>query len=185
MTQFSWRLNASIFNPSQDGNMHAYATTKELKKKPFRIHSQIIKKTIGVQVTFISEVRLQKENFLAICDSFFRDLRIHFESQLGWEYAYVYQELKKKALKAKQKTKKNIKKINGLQVTFILEIKLQKYNFSANVTVFLSTYPSILNPCQDENHCRKKMFSKNLKKINFMFGKCGNINASCFWGFCC
>ena len=59
--------------------MHAYATTKELKKKPFRIHSQIIKKTIGVQVTFISEVRLQKENFLVICDSFFRDLRIYFE----------------------------------------------------------------------------------------------------------
>ena len=31
----------------------------------------------------------------------------------------------------------------------------------------------------------KEMFFKNLKMINFMFGKFGNINTSCFVGFCC
>ena len=35
----------------------------------------------------------------------------------------------------------------GIQVTFILEIKLQKYIFYQNPTIFLTTYSPILNPC--------------------------------------
>ena len=35
--------------------MHMYATTKELKKKAFRVKRQNIKWAIGIQVTFISE----------------------------------------------------------------------------------------------------------------------------------
>ena len=46
--------------------MHTYATTKELKKKAFRINSQNIEQVIGITVTFISEIKPQKEGFFSI-----------------------------------------------------------------------------------------------------------------------
>ena len=45
-----------------------YAKTKELKKKAFRINSQNIEQSIGILVTFMSEINLQKEKFLAKYD---------------------------------------------------------------------------------------------------------------------
>ena len=61
--------------------MHSYATTeKELKKMSFKINSQNIKQKFGKQVTFILEIKPQKERFLAKSDCFFRDLCIRFES---------------------------------------------------------------------------------------------------------
>ena len=39
--------------------MHMYTTTKQLKKV-FTINTQIINPKIGVQVTFILEIKLQK-----------------------------------------------------------------------------------------------------------------------------
>ena len=47
-----------------------YATTKELKKKAFRINIQNMQQTIGILVTFIWEIKLQKENVLAKSDCF-------------------------------------------------------------------------------------------------------------------
>ena len=51
------------FEPYYDGSVHIYATTKELKKKAFKINSHNIKKEIGMQVTFIMGNNLQKEHF--------------------------------------------------------------------------------------------------------------------------
>ena len=48
-----------ILNPCYDGNVYAYATTKELKKKAFRINSQNLKQTID----FISEIKLKNNIF--------------------------------------------------------------------------------------------------------------------------
>ena len=62
---------ASISNPGYDENMHRYATTKELKKKALRINNQNSKWAIDIQVTFISEIKLQIELFLAKSDCFF------------------------------------------------------------------------------------------------------------------
>ena len=45
--------------------MHTYATTKELKKKVFKINGRNIKQAIDVEVTFMMEKELQKEHFLA------------------------------------------------------------------------------------------------------------------------
>ena len=55
--------NVSFLNPCQDGNVHTYATTKELKKKEFKAKEQNIKQTIGIQVTLILEIKLQKYIF--------------------------------------------------------------------------------------------------------------------------
>ena len=64
--------------------MHSYVTAKELKKKAFIIKNQNIKQRVGIQVTFILEIKLgKKKGFLAKCDSFFGDLCIHFEHLLG------------------------------------------------------------------------------------------------------
>ena len=71
-----------------------YATTKELKKKAFRVNSQNIEQAIKILVIFILEINLQKERFLAIYDGFFRDLCVHFESLLRWECAYVCHHLR-------------------------------------------------------------------------------------------
>ena len=45
--------------------MHTHATTKRLKKMAFRTNSQNIKQAFGIQVIFISEIKPQKERFLA------------------------------------------------------------------------------------------------------------------------
>ena len=43
--------------------MHAYATTKELKNKVFTLSSENKKQPIGIQLTFISKIHLQKGKF--------------------------------------------------------------------------------------------------------------------------
>ena len=63
----------------QDGNVHTYSTTKELKKMVSMINSQNIKQKFGIQMTFNSEIKPQKECFLIKYDCFFEDLCIHFE----------------------------------------------------------------------------------------------------------
>ena len=69
-----------------------YATTKELKKTTFRINTQNIKQAIDIQITFTSEIKLQKEHVLAKSDCFFDDLCIYLEPLLRWECAYVRQD---------------------------------------------------------------------------------------------
>ena len=69
--------------------MRTYATIKELKIMAFKINSQKIKQKFGIQVIFISEINPLIERFLAKYECFFRDLCVHFEPLLGWEYAYA------------------------------------------------------------------------------------------------
>ena len=71
---------STIFDPCVDGNVQTYVTDKELKQQGFRINRQNIQKATGIQVTFISEVKLQKETFLAKYDNFFAHLCVHFET---------------------------------------------------------------------------------------------------------
>ena len=49
-----------ILNTCYDWNGHAYATTKELKKKAFAKNNQNKNQEISIQVTFILESKLQK-----------------------------------------------------------------------------------------------------------------------------
>ena len=63
------------------GNVHTYVTTKELKTMAFRINSQNITQKFGIQVTFILEIKPQKECFLIKYDCFFGDLCVHFDFQ--------------------------------------------------------------------------------------------------------
>ena len=74
--------------------MNIYATTKELKNKRFRINSQNIQQATGIQVTYISKIKIQKEAFLAKYDCFFADLCVHYEPLLGWKCTYVCHNLR-------------------------------------------------------------------------------------------
>ena len=50
----------SILNPCYDGNVHVYASTKELKKNAFTITNQNKNQEIGIKVTFILRIKFQK-----------------------------------------------------------------------------------------------------------------------------
>ena len=82
---------AFILNPCQDGNVHTYATIKELRKMAFRKNGQNVKQAIG---TFLMEKKLEKEHFLAKRLCLFGDLSVQFEPLLGWECAYVHHHLR-------------------------------------------------------------------------------------------
>lgn len=56
-----WAGNANFLKPCQDVNVHKNATTKELKKKAFIVKSQSIKQAIGIQLTVMLEIELQKQ----------------------------------------------------------------------------------------------------------------------------
>ena len=51
--------------------MENYATIKELKKDAFMVKTQNRKQAIGIQASFIAEVKLQKVHFLAKYNYFF------------------------------------------------------------------------------------------------------------------
>ena len=64
--------------------------------KIFTANGQNIKEAIGIQVTFIKEKNLQREDFIAKFDYFFGNLWVHFELLLRWERAYVCHHQKSK-----------------------------------------------------------------------------------------
>ena len=47
-----------------NGNVENYATIKELKKDAFMVKTQNTKQAIGIQPSFIAEIKLQKVHFL-------------------------------------------------------------------------------------------------------------------------
>ena len=100
-----------------------YAMIKELKGKAFRVKSRNVKEAIGVQVTFISENKHQKEQFLYQNKTTFS---ANYASILdfcegGNLYTYATtRELKKNAL---SKNCQNIKRAIWKHVTFMLKIK--------------------------------------------------------------
>ena len=79
-----------ILNPCQDGNVDPYTTTQELKKNAFKLNSEIIKQIIGTQLTFILEIKLQKELLLEKYNFFFCNGFLHFGRLLGCECAFVF-----------------------------------------------------------------------------------------------
>lgn len=68
--------------------MHAYATTKQLKKKECTKNSQNINKEICVQVTFAVEIKAKKYIFVQNMTILSRWCG-PFETLLGWKCAYV------------------------------------------------------------------------------------------------
>ena len=70
-----------------------------------------------------------------------------------------------KELKTKELTinGQDINQIIGIQLTIMLEIKLQKYVFYQNMTSFLAAVVSFLNPCEDGN-VQTYATTKELKK---------------------
>ena len=56
-----WAGDTNFLKPCQDVNVHKNATTKELKKKAFIVKSQSIKQAIGIQLTVMLEIELQKQ----------------------------------------------------------------------------------------------------------------------------
>ena len=132
----------------------------------FKITSKNINQKFVIQVIFILEIKPRLECSLAKYDCFFRDLCVHFELLLEWEcntYTTT-KELKKMAFRINSR---NMKQAIDIQVTFIVEKKLQKVHFLAkNNTVFQARYASILNLCQDGN-VHKHATTKELKKMAF------------------
>ena len=63
-------------------------------KRAFRINIRNIQQTIGILVTFISEIKLQKIYILGKYDCLSVGLCVHFEPLLGWEYAYICHNLR-------------------------------------------------------------------------------------------
>ena len=55
--------------------------------------SQNIKQNFGIQMNFMSEIKPQKERYLAKYDCFFGGFSVYFDSLLGWEFAYVCHDL--------------------------------------------------------------------------------------------
>ena len=53
----------SFSSPCLNENLHVYAITYELYKETFAVKSQNIKHTIGIQVTFLLQIKLQKYIF--------------------------------------------------------------------------------------------------------------------------
>ena len=94
-TRLFSEIHASILKPCQDGNIHTYATTKELKKIALRINIQNIKQRVGIQVTFILEIKPQKKDvFQQNMTVFFGDLCVYFEHLLRQECGYVCHDLR-------------------------------------------------------------------------------------------
>ena len=60
-----------------------------MKMMTFRINSQNIEQAFGIKVTCITEIKPQREPFLAKKSSLFGDFCVYFEPLLGWESAYV------------------------------------------------------------------------------------------------
>ena len=69
--------------------MDTHATAEELEKMAFMVNTQNIKQKFVIQVTLISDIKPQKQRFLAKYDCFFGDLCVHFQPLLGWECVYV------------------------------------------------------------------------------------------------
>ena len=119
---------ASILNPCQNGNVHMYATTKEIKTMAFGINSKNIEQAFGIQVTFITEIKPQKERFLGKKTVFLVTFAFILKScQDGNVHTYATsEEIKMMAFRVNSR---NIKQGIGIEVTFIMETKLQKEHF--------------------------------------------------------
>ena len=142
--------NAYFLNTCQNGNVHTYATTQELKKKEFTLNSKNMKQEIGLQLTFHLDIEIEKVHFqqnmtiFAATNSFMLNC-----CQDGNKDKYATtSELE---IKEFMINSHNIKEAIGIQETFYQKVKLRKVHFQQNMTVFSATESSVLNPCEDRN----------------------------------
>ena len=126
----------------QDENVHTYATTLELIKTRFTLNSKNIEEAIDIQVIFHLEFKIL--NIYSNIWLFFQLLICpFFQTLLRWECAYIYRNLnvhtytatwmcihipQPNNLKMKAFTinSQNKNQEISIDMTFILEIKLQK-----------------------------------------------------------
>ena len=82
-------------------------------------------------MTFILKNKLEKHIFFIKLQQFFSDLGIRFVPLFEWEFRFERHDLgtEKEGIYFKKLEYEKKKKTFGIQVTFILEIKLQKYIF--------------------------------------------------------
>ena len=64
--------------------------------KAKNLHNENIKQSNGMQLTFILEIKLQKEHCSAKYHQFNNSWRVSFETLLGWQTKYVCQKLRNK-----------------------------------------------------------------------------------------
>ena len=99
------------------------------EKKAFTVNRENIKQTIAVQVTFILKKKLSNyifyQNLAIFSATYVSNLNPCYDGNVH-PYATT-QKLKKKGSALKGR---NIKEATGIQVTFMLEIEIQKYIFS-------------------------------------------------------
>ena len=130
MTIFS-KTCGCILNHCQGESMHTYQTTEELKTKEFTINCQNINQEIGIHVTFIFEIKLQKYVF---CENMtkFKPLMCPFSNPLlGWESAHVCHNLRTEKESDCGKWW-DLNEAISIQVTIMFEIKLLKWIFYQN-----------------------------------------------------
>ena len=98
-----------------------------MKMMAFKITSQNIEQAFGIQVTFIREIKPEKERFL---QKKHFDFCVHFKPLFKMEMCLIchYYRTGKDAFKINSQ---NIKQNAGIQVTFISEIKRRLEHFLA------------------------------------------------------
>ena len=123
------------FGPCWDGNVHTYATTWEIKKKGISLKKREYKRSNWHSSNITLWNLTSNEHLHQI-------LTIYWATEFG----YVFHNLRiaNKDIYSKEE---NIKQAIGIQVSFILEINLQKYIFWQNSTNFLAANMTFLSPC--------------------------------------
>ena len=114
--------------------------------KAFAVNSQNIKQEMGIQVTFISVKKFQKEQFSAKYDCFSHQLMCPSWVQLGWACAHVLHHLRTEKEGIWGKYSK-YKKVNWHTNKLHVGNKHAKVHFEQIMSTFLAANMSFLNPC--------------------------------------
>ena len=93
---------------------------KNWKRKHLKQKNNNIKEANGIQMNFVFEIKFKRYICFAKYDCYFGDLYLHSKPQFKWECDFL--------LTVKSHNKKQAIEI---QVTFIIEKKLQKVHFLA------------------------------------------------------
>ena len=78
-----WWFSGSFRTPVRMGICVRMQWLKNWKANKFTLHNENIKQEIGIQLSCILEVKLQKEHFLAKYQLFFNYWRVYFQTVLG------------------------------------------------------------------------------------------------------
>ena len=116
----------------------------KLKSKELWLNKKNLKQAIDKRLTFIFEIKPQKEHFLVKYHRFFSYWSLYFSTLLRWENTYVCQQLRTE--KQEIINKEIIKQESGIELTFTLEINIQKKHFSEKDQQFFSWWNAHFQP---------------------------------------